>query len=352
MTLRVSTRIMASLLFLLLLPGITGCSTISSPISSSTPAVISTVPPTITLTSTSTPVPPTPTLTPTADIIPVTLCPFHDLNADGSFNPELGESPIEGIMIRTNYGSTCVSGPEGCEVRVPRGPIRILTFNDPSGAYRWITLSLSKLFPISTGLRNIQIPENGRLMIPLRKTPGTSPICGAPFVLTYGFDYSPEIGIATNYLGQQCSGQRDCKHIFVYDNHDGLDLGGRPGTPVVAILPGEVILIREGGELNSWHVSIRYPGGEFIEGHLANPIVTDGQRVERYQPVGEIIDFSPIDSWPFASHTHIGFDGRHDPLLWMLEDGQLYCPDGPIRLLHYSPEMEGRYDMIMNGQWP
>lgn len=309
--------------------------------------------------------------TPSPTYSPIRTCAlsvsvFSDHNGNGQ--QDGGEPSLEGIGIRVGspeimHVVDCASDGNGiCDLGyLPVGHY-VLSVHDPSGAYGWITPSLGELLPISKGLR-ISLSRCQVIAVPLRQVPGTSPICGSPFVLLYGFDYNREIGVVRNRLGQERvleEEEKSAKDLNVYDNHDGLDFSALPGTVVRAVVPGTAVVVPEGGLLGLWQIRIGFADGryEFTQAHLHKPLVKNGQRVERYQPIGTVTDrfSSMIVNWSFADHIHLEFnagsDGREDPLDYMAADGALHCPEGTARVLVYSPPMEGHYEAVMAGEWP
>lgn len=276
---------------------------------------------------------------------PLRTCPlfisvFSDHNGNGQQDGK--EPPLADIGISLGTSKVpqvvdCASDDNGmCELGSLSLGSYVLSVHDPSGTYGWITPSLGELLPISQGWP-ISLTRCQAIAVPLRQVPGTSPICGSPFVLLYGFDYNRQIGVVRNRLGQErvlAEGEKSAKDLNVYDNHDGLDFSALPGTPVRAVVPGTAVVVPEGGLLGLWQVRIGFADGgvEFTVAHLDNPLVKDDQRVQRYQPIGTVTDrFSGmIVNWSFADHIHVEFNaglGKEDPFDHMTVDGALYCPE-------------------------
>jgi hypothetical protein len=124
---------------------------------------------------------------------PLSISVFSDHNGNGQ--QEGGEPPLEGIGISlgTPKGPQvidCASDDNGmCELGHLSLGNYVLSVHDPSGTYGWITPSLEELLPISRGWP-ISLTHCQAIAVPLRQVPGTSPICGSPFVLLYGFDHN------------------------------------------------------------------------------------------------------------------------------------------------------------------
>ena len=69
--------------------------------------------------------------------------------------------------------------------------------------------------------------------------------------------------------------------------HTGLDLAADPGTPVLAADGGMVATVGTGTSGYGTYVVIAHAGGLVtLYGHLLQPLVEVGERVERGQPVG------------------------------------------------------------------
>lgn len=70
------------------------------------------------------------------------------------------------------------------------------------------------------------------------------------------------------------------------EQHDGMDIGASPGTPVEAPAVGKVLLAGSGGDYGR-HVMLDHGNGvRSLYGHLRKLDVKSGQRVERGQVVG------------------------------------------------------------------
>lgn len=100
--------------------------------------------------------------------------------------------------------------------------------------------------------------------------------------------------------------------------HRGVDLGLRPGSPVVAAGGGEVAFV--GTVAGVEVVSIVHPGGLRTTYQPVRGAVSVGQRVAEGQPIGTL------------SRAHTSFTGTHEGLHW----GALTGPDtyiDPLTLL-------------------
>jgi murein DD-endopeptidase MepM/ murein hydrolase activator NlpD len=68
--------------------------------------------------------------------------------------------------------------------------------------------------------------------------------------------------------------------------HDGIDIGGLPGTPVKSPAAGTVVVARSRGGFGK-HVTLDHGNGvRSLYGHLREITVTAGQRVEKGQVIG------------------------------------------------------------------
>lgn len=101
--------------------------------------------------------------------------------------------------------------------------------------------------------------------------------------------------------------------------HSGLDIAGRPGTPVVAPADGRVVQVGPNGALGRTVVLDHGYGIRTTFGHNSDVIVQRGQRVER----GEKIAFLGSTGRSTGPHLHymVQVDGRRvDPMNYILDE--------------------------------
>ena len=91
--------------------------------------------------------------------------------------------------------------------------------------------------------------------------------------------------------------------------HEGIDIGGAPGTPVTAPAPGTVVTASvQGGALGKYVTVDHGNGLRSRYGHLAKVNVTPGQRIEKGQVLG-VVGSTGRSTGPHL-HYEVRVDGK------------------------------------------
>ncbi|HCW50487.1 MAG TPA: hypothetical protein DGR79_00230, partial [Clostridiales bacterium] len=92
--------------------------------------------------------------------------------------------------------------------------------------------------------------------------------------------------------------------VYGYEHHDGIDISGRVGTPIVATADGTVVFAGWNGLYGRTVVIDHGYGWSTLYGHCAKLAVELGDRVKR----GEVIGF--IGSTGKSTGPHVHFEVR------------------------------------------
>ncbi len=107
----------------------------------------------------------------------------------------------------------------------------------------------------------------------------------------------PAHGFITSYYGYRFT-------VYGYEHHDGIDISGRVGTPIVATADGTVVFAGWNGLYGRTVVIDHGYGWSTLYGHCAKLAVELGDRVKR----GEVIGF--IGSTGKSTGPHVHFEVR------------------------------------------
>ena len=88
-----------------------------------------------------------------------------------------------------------------------------------------------------------------------------------------------------------------------WKNHNGIDIPASSGTPIIAVMDGEVILAKYSSSYGNYAIIAHGNGYVSLYGHSSKLLVSKGDKVYAGQPIAKV----GTTGWSTGNHLHFGF---------------------------------------------